>query len=146
MDAKNTLESAFFSLSSAIRTGKSKISDNEATDLELDSDLILEIAQTTSGIALALGLIVFIYRSRNRFNKLVKRTLPKSKYPPGQITESNPPYNPQVSPMSQFAPTNQQIVPFANSPNQDFASLHGTFKPTFKAQATLGENAKQIPA
>ena len=148
--SKHTVASKTKSVSTSTHVTKEKhtikISDSEATDLEIDSDLILEIVQSTSGIALALGLIVFIYRSRNRFNKLVKRTLPKSKYPPGQITELNPQhaYNLQAASINQYAPTNQQVVPFSGGPNQDFATMHAAFKPTFKTQTTMGEDRKQI--
>ena len=89
IDARNTLESAFFSLSSAIRTGKSKTLEQQDTDLEIDSDMVIEIVQSTTGAALVIGLIILLYRLRNRFNRIVHRTIPKSKFPPPHQSNVN---------------------------------------------------------
>ena len=81
-DATNTLESAFFSLSSAIKHGRTKLMDIQETELDLDSQAIIEIVQSTAGIGLLIALIIALYKLRNRFNRLVRRTLPKGKFPP----------------------------------------------------------------
>ena len=97
VDSRNTLESAFFSLSSAVRSGKHKTLEEEDTNLDIDSEMIVEIIQSTSGVALVVGLMALLYRARNRFNRIVHRAIPKSKFPPpppqnpNQITQY--PYN-----------------------------------------------------
>lgn len=78
IDARNTLESAFFSLSSAIRTGKSKTLKEETSDLDIDSEMVIEIVQSRSGVVFVIGLIVLLYRTRNRFNRIIHRKIPKS--------------------------------------------------------------------
>ena len=44
--------------------------------------MIIEIVQSTSGAALIIGLLVLLYRIRNRVNAIIHRTIPKSKFPP----------------------------------------------------------------
>ena len=89
IDAKNTPESPFFSLSSAIRTGKPMTVEQQDTDLEINSDMIVEIVQSTTGAALVIGLIVLLDRIRNRYNRIVHRTIPKSKFPPPHQPNGN---------------------------------------------------------
>ena len=94
--------------------------------------MIIEIVQSTTGAALVIGLIVLLYRLRNRFNRIVHRTIPKSKFPPlhqpnGNQTQqqyhianqaiSTPPQRTQLTP----------FVPFNG--NNNFQNLHEMFKP-----------------
>ena len=60
-----------------IRTGKSKTLEQQDTDLEIDSDMIIEIVQCTGGAALVIGIIVLLHRLRNRFNRIVHKPFPK---------------------------------------------------------------------
>ena len=109
--------------------------------------MIVEIIQSTSGVALVVGLMALLYRARNRFNRIVHRTIPKSKFPPpppqnpNQITQY--PYNlatQALAPQSQH-----QLTPFA-SPSMvnganNFHSLHGNLQDMFKP--TNKENSSQ---
>ena len=132
IDARNTLESAFFSLSSAIRTGKSKTSDEENTDMDIDSDMIIEIVQSTSGVALVIGVIILLYRARNRFNRIVHRTIPKSKFPPPLNASPTPQYPYHVTATSQ----QHQLAAFTpqsmTGGSSNFQNLHGNLQGIFK--------------
>ena len=140
IDARNTLESAFFSLSSAIKTGRSKTSDEENTDLDIDSDMIVEIVQSTTGAALVIGVIILLYRARNRFNRIVHRTIPKSKYPPplNPNPNSQHPYHVTAAQaLSAQASQQHQLAAFTpqsmtGGPN-NFHNLHGSLQGMFKA-------------
>ena len=140
IDARNTLESAFFSLSSAIKTGRSKTSDEENTDLDIDSDMIVEIVQSTTGAALVIGVIILLYRARNRFNRIVHRTIPKSKYPPplNASPNSQHPYHVTAT-QALSAQTSQQHQLAAFTPQSmtggpnNFHNLHGSLQGMFKA-------------
>ena len=44
--------------------------------------MVIEIVQCTEGAALVIGLIVLLHRLQNRFNRIVHRTIPKTKFPP----------------------------------------------------------------
>ena len=139
IDARNTLESAFFSLSSAIKTGRSKTSDEENTDLDIDSDMIIEIVQSTSGVSLVIGVIILLYRARNRFNRIVHRTIPKSKYPPPLNASPNSQHQYHVTATQALsAPTSQQHQLAAFTPQSmtggpsNFQNLHGSLQGIFK--------------
>ena len=43
--------------------------------------MVIEIVQSTAGVGFIIGLIVTLYKLRNRFNRLIRRTLPKTKFP-----------------------------------------------------------------
>ena len=91
--------------------------------------MVIEIVQSTSAAALVVGLIVLFYRMRNRFNRLVHRTLPKTRFPPGQITEipmTNHPYQ-QTFPNtanSPFAPPLQSVPFSAQQQSAMFPTQH----------------------
>ena len=132
IDASNTLESSFFSLSSAITTGKSKTLEQQDTDLEIDSDMIIKIVQCITGAALLVVLIVLLHRLRNRFNRIVHRIIPKTKFPPPHHPNGNQAQNqyhianqPHSMPLQQT-----QLTPFSPSNgNSNFQNMHEMFKP-----------------
>ena len=94
--------------------------------------MIIEIVQSTTGAALVIGLIILLYRLRNRFNRIVQRTIPKSKFPPPHRPNGNQTQHqyhianqaisapPQLTQLTTFVPSNG---------NNNFQNLHEMFKP-----------------
>ena len=116
----------------------------------------VSIVQSTSGAALIMGLVVFLYPVRNRFNGLVRRLAPKNKFPKLPTQDGNTgmqlPFNPNQpnfnlatqSPASTNLGQHQQsqmaiFQPSASAPS-DFQSTHanlqGVFKPNNKELAS----------
>ena len=136
-DATNTLESAFFTLSSAIKHGRTKLVDMEETELELDSEMIIEIIQSTACVGFIVGLIAALYKLRNRFNRIVRRTLPKTKFPPPLLSLTT----------AQNMPTAQHFTygqaPQTPAPSQPPTQLQNQlvqFQPSIIANQLAGTN------
>ena len=94
--------------------------------------MIVEIVQSTTGAALVIGLIILLYKLRNRFNRIVYRTIPKSKFPPPPQSNGNQTQlqyhiaNQAIS----TPPQRIQLTPFVPSNgNNNFQNLHEMFKP-----------------
>ena len=94
LETKNNLESAFFSLSSAIRTGSARVAKEDETSLDLDTEAIVEIIQCSSVGVFIVAILATCYKLRAKANRLIHRVYPKSAYPP-----SAPPNH-----MEQFKP------------------------------------------
>ena len=135
IDAKNTLESAFFSLSSAIRTGKSEVSQEQTDDTEadIDSGMIIEIVQTASGAGVMIGLVAFLYKVRNRVNSIIHRTIPKSRFPA------------PMPPMQQMNTYSQMQIPYGLA-TQNNAAQTSLYNPTTAATAQNAQSQMQAPA
>ena len=142
-DATNTLESVFFTLSSAIKHGRTKLVDIEETDLEVDSEMVIEIIQSTAGVGFIIGLIVTLYKLRNRFNRLVKRTLPKTKFPP-QLPSFTPGQNmpAQNMPAGQHFTYSQPPQPAPNQPPTQLQNQLVQFQPSIIANQLAGTGMK----
>ena len=102
--------------------------------------MIVEIVQSTTGAALVIGVIILLYRARNRFNRIVHRTIPKSKYPPplNPNPNSQHPYHVTAAQaLSAQASQQHQLAAFTpqsmtGGPN-NFHNLHGSLQGMFKA-------------
>ena len=100
--------------------------------MDIDSDMIIEIVQSTSGVALVIGVIILLYRARNRFNRVVHRTIPKCKFPPPLNANATPQYPYHVTATSQqhqlaaFTPQSMTGGP------RNFQNLHGNLQGIFK--------------
>ena len=122
-----------------------------------------------------MGLVVFLYRVRNRFNGLVHRLAPKNKFPKPSTQDGNTgmhfPFNPSGQPNYNLATQspastsvgqhqqNQMAIfqPSSSAPS-DFQSVHaglqGVFKPNKKeplasqwpSRASSTQNSKDILA
>ena len=99
METKNNLESGFFSLSSAIRTGSARVAKEDETSLDLDTEAIVEIIQCSSAGVFIVAVLATCYKLRARANRLIHRVYPKSAYPP-----SAPPNH-----MEQFKPNDHYV-------------------------------------
>ena len=115
--------------------------------------MIISIVQSTSGATLIMGIIVFLYRVRNRFNSLVHRVAPKHKFPKPPTQDGNTgmhfPFNPSGQPnynltsqspastsLGQHQQNQMAIFQLSSSAPSDFQSVHaglqGVFKPNNK--------------
>ena len=86
----------------------------------------------TTGAAIVIGLIVLLHRLRNRFNRIVHRTIPKTKFPPAHHPNgSQAQHQYHIANQSHSTPPQQtQLTPFASSHgNSNFQNMHEMFKP-----------------
>ena len=146
---KKTLESAFFPLPSAIKTGKFTTLDEENTGLDMGSDIKIELVRRTSGVVLVIEVIILLYRARNRFNRIVHRTIPKSKFhfPPPLYGNPNAQYLFHVTAAQALSTQTQQqhqSIAFAPPPmttgTNNFQNLHKSLQGMYKP------NKENLPA
>ena len=81
LDLQHEIASAWFSLSSAIKTASMATSNEEKTTITMDSDVIIEICELTAAVIVTLIVMVILYKSRNRINRFIRRAFPKDKFP-----------------------------------------------------------------
>lgn len=136
--ATSSLKSAFFTLSSAIKSGTVRTQNDEETDVEIDANMFVEIVQSTGGVVIIIAAGAFINKTRARVNKLIRRIAPKSKFPvpkstPGGINEHAlymPTYQAMHQQQSSPQSAPQQPLPY----KKDFSVMHSSMKPIIKQE------------
>ena len=144
METKNNLESAFFSLSSAIRTESARVAKEDETSLDLDTEAIVEIIQCSSAGVFIVAVLATCYKLRARANRLIHRVYPKSAYPPA----APPNHMEQFKPNDHYARIQytggpQTQTPYSVAMTQmqgnpsSFESSHQALKSVFKPDVAV---------
>ena len=121
--------------------------------MEIDSDMVFEIVQSTLGAAFVLVVLLMLYKTRSRFNRIVHRVAPKSKYPdpkhpyPPENNRGAPDFRNTCPPPQHFqrtSPSGIDMLALTNVPQQhtqysvagynrnEFNNLHNSMKGIFK--------------
>ena len=78
--SETTLQSAFFSLTNAIQASKTK--ELEGTDTRIAMESVVQIVECIIAAITLAGSLALMYKMRKRFNRIVHRCIPKSRFPP----------------------------------------------------------------